>query len=112
MYHTMEKQDRIQWGKLFLIGFGFFGVSVLWSLYNTYVPLLLDGKFGLDSVAISIIMVLDNIAALFTIWCMVRRFANKIGRRLPFIIIGAPIAAVAFGLFLWLLPCPCSWLVR
>ena len=101
MYHTMEKQDRIQWGKLFLIGFGFFGVSVLWSLYNTYVPLLLDGKFGLDSVAISIIMVLDNIAAFLIqpavgVWSDGLR--TKIGRRLPFIIIGAPIAAVAFGL--------------
>jgi len=97
----MEQQDRIQWGKLFLIGFGFFGVSVLWSLYNTYVPLLLDGKFGLDSVAISIIMVLDNIAA-FLIQPAVGVWSDglhtKIGRRLPFIIIGAPIAAVAFGL--------------
>ncbi len=101
MYHTMQKQDRIQWGKLFLVGFGFFGVSVLWSLYNTYVPLLLDGKFGLDSVAISIIMVLDNIAAFLIqpavgVWSDGLR--TKIGRRLPFIIIGAPIAAVAFGL--------------
>lgn len=101
MSPTMEKQDRIQWGKLFLIGFGFFGVSVLWSLYNTYVPLLLDGKFGLDSVAVSIIMVLDNIAAFIiqpTVGVWSDNLRTKIGRRLPFIIIGAPLAAVAFGL--------------
>lgn len=101
MEETMEQQDRIQWGKLFLIGFGFFGVSVLWSLYNTYVPLLLDGKFGLESFPISIIMVLDNIAAFIiqpTVGVWSDNLRTKIGRRLPFIIIGAPIAAVAFGL--------------
>lgn len=101
MYEEMVKKDRINWGKLFLIGFGFFGVSVLWSLYNTYVPMILDGKFGLDSVKIGLIMVMDNVAAFLIqpsigVWSDSVR--TKIGRRLPFIIIGAPLSAVAFGL--------------
>lgn len=101
MYEDMVKQDRINWGKLFLIGFGFFGVSVLWSLYNTYVPLILDGKFGLDSVAIGFIMVMDNVAAFLlqpSIGVWSDNVRTKIGRRLPFIIIGAPLSAIAFGL--------------
>lgn len=93
--------EKINYGKLFLIGFGFFGVSVLWSLYNTYVPLLLEGRFGLESVAIGFFMTLDNIAALFIqppVGAWSDRIRTKLGRRLPFILIGAPISAVAFGL--------------
>jgi len=28
----MQEESKFNYGKLFLIGFGFFGVSVLWSL--------------------------------------------------------------------------------
>ena len=59
------QEPKFNYGKLFLIGFGFFGTSVLWSLYNVYVPLLLSQRFGLDSVAIGFFMSIDNIAALF-----------------------------------------------
>ena len=58
------QNEKFKFGKLFLIGFGFFGVSVLWSLYNTYVPILLEQKFALDAAAIGFFMSLDNIAAL------------------------------------------------
>lgn len=95
------QEPKFNYGKLFLIGFGFFGTSVLWSLYNTYVPLLLAQKFGLDSVAIGFFMSIDNIAALFIqppVGAWSDRVRTKIGRRLPFIMVGAPIAAVAFGL--------------
>ena len=33
---------RLNWGFTFLIGFGFFGTSVLWTLYNAYVPIYLQ----------------------------------------------------------------------
>ena len=95
------QEPKFNYGKLFLIGFGFFGTSVLWSLYNTYVPILLSQKFGLDSVAIGFFMSIDNIAALFIqppVGAWSDRVRTKIGRRLPFILVGAPIAAVAFGL--------------
>lgn len=95
------QNEKFNFGKLFLIGFGFFGVSVLWSLYNTYVPILLEQKFALDAAAIGFFMSLDNIAALFIqppggAWS--DRLRTRLGRRLPFILVGAPIAAVAFGL--------------
>jgi maltose/moltooligosaccharide transporter len=97
----MQEEPKFNYGKLFLIGFGFFGVSVLWSLYNTYVPILLEKKFLLDSAQIGFFMSLDNIAALFIqppVGAWSDRLRTKLGRRLPFILIGAPIAAVAFGL--------------
>ena len=97
----MQEEPKFKYGKLFVIGFGFFGVSVLWSLYNTYVPILLEKKFLLDSAQIGFFMSLDNIAALFIqppVGAWSDRLRTKIGRRLPFILIGAPIAAIAFGL--------------
>ena len=95
------QEPKFNYGKLFLIGFGFFGTSVLWSLYNVYVPLLLSQRFGLDSVAIGFFMSIDNIAALFIqppVGAWSDRVRTKLGRRLPFILVGAPIAAIAFGL--------------
>ena len=97
----MQEEPKFKYSKLFLIGFGFFGVSVLWSLYNTYVPILLEKKFLLDSAQIGFFMSLDNIAALFIqppVGAWSDRLRTKLGRRLPFILIGAPIAAIAFGL--------------
>lgn len=95
------ENEKFKFGKLFVIGFGFFGVSVLWSLYNTYVPILLEQKFALDAAAIGFFMSLDNIAALFIqppVGAWSDRLRTKLGRRLPFILVGAPIAALAFGL--------------
>ena len=56
---------KFNYGKIFLLGFGFFGVSVIWSVYNAFVPLFLANKFGLQPAMIGFFMTLDNIAALF-----------------------------------------------
>lgn len=92
---------RLNYGKTFLLGFGFLGVSVIWSVYNAFVPLFLANKFGLAPVWIGFFMTLDNIAALLIqppVGAWSDRLRTPIGRRMPFILIGAPIGAVAFGL--------------
>ncbi len=33
---------KLDWRKTFLIGLGFFGISVVWELYNNFVPLFLQ----------------------------------------------------------------------
>jgi len=86
--------------KTFLLGFGFFGVSVIWATYNAFVPLFLDGKFGLSAAWIGFFMTLDNIAALLIqppVGAWSDRLRTPIGRRMPFILVGAPIGAIAFG---------------
>lgn len=91
---------KLNYGKTFLLGFGFFGVSVIWSVYNVYVPIFLDKKFGLDPVWIGFFMTLDNIAALLIqppVGAWSDRLRTPIGRRMPFLLIGAPIGAIAFG---------------
>ncbi|NIV35916.1 MAG: MFS transporter, partial [Anaerolineae bacterium] len=100
--------------KTFLLGFGFLGVSVLWLLYNSYVPIFLQAGnpefetqgavtvgFGLSATLAGFIMTLDNIAAFFiqpVIGVLSDRTRTRIGRRMPYILVGAPIAAVAFVL--------------
>ena len=92
---------KFNYGKIFLLGFGFFGVSVIWSVYNAFVPLFLANKFGLAPAMIGFFMTLDNIAALFIqppVGAWSDRLRTKIGRRMPFILIGAPVGALVFGL--------------
>lgn len=92
---------RLNYGKTFLLGFGFFGVSVIWGVYNAFVPIFLADKFGLAPAIIGFFMTLDNIAALFIqppVGAWSDRLRTPLGRRIPFILVGAPITAVAFGL--------------
>ena len=92
---------RLNYGKTFLLGFGFFGVSVIWGVYNAFVPIFLADKFDLSPAFIGFFMTLDNIAALFIqppVGAWSDRLRTKWGRRIPFILIGAPITAFAFGL--------------
>lgn len=92
---------KFSYGKIFLLGFGFFGVSVIWGVYNAFVPIFLANKFNLEPSFIGFFMTLDNIAALFIqppVGAWSDRLRTPIGRRLPFILIGAPLTAIAFGL--------------
>ena len=92
---------KFNYGKIFLLGFGFFGVSVIWGVYNAFVPIFLANKFHLPPGLIGVFMTLDNIAALFIqppVGAWSDRVRTRWGRRIPFLIIGAPISAVAFGL--------------
>ena len=92
---------KFNYGKIFLLGFGFFGVSVIWSVYNAFVPLFLANKFQLAPWLIGLFMTFDNIAALFIqppVGAWSDRLRTPIGRRMPFILIGAPVGALAFGL--------------
>ncbi len=152
---------KLDWKLTFLIGFGFLGISVMWQVYNLFVPIFLQAGnpdfdsqtaakthivqagetfesiaeiyhieagelralnpadaaaaleagqelsiqpyngFGLSASLAGTIMTLDNIAALFIlpvigVWS--DRTRTRIGRRYPYILAGAPVAAIAFAL--------------
>ena len=96
-----EETNEVQLRQDLPVGIWFFGVSVIWGVYNAFVPIFLADKFGLAPVFIGFFMTLDNIAALFIqppVGAWSDRLRTPIGRRLPFILIGAPIGALAFGL--------------
>ena len=92
---------RLNYGKTFLLGFGFFGLSVVWGVYNAFVPIFLSEKFHLSPIIVGFFMTLDNIAALLIqppVGAWSDRLRSPMGRRIPFLLIGAPITGVAFGL--------------
>lgn len=101
---------KLDYKRTFLVGFGFFGISILWTLYNAYVPIFLqtgsstfnapgEVGFGLGAGLTGIVMTLDNVAAFFLlpiigVWS--DRTRTRLGRRLPFILAFSPIAIAAF----------------
>ena len=93
--------SKLNYPRTFILGFGFFGVSVIWGVYNAFVPLFLEQKFHLAPYWIGFFLTLDNIAALFVqppIGSWSDRLRTRIGRRMPFILVGAPVGAIAFAL--------------
>jgi len=93
--------QKFSYARIFLLGFGFFGVSIIWGVYNAFVPIFLADKFHLAPIMIGFFMTLDNIAALFIqppVGAWSDRLRTPIGRRMPFLLIGAPLGALVFGL--------------
>lgn len=102
--------------KTLVLGFGFLGISILWGIYNSSVPIFLqNGRadfnsvagirgYGLSTTLSGFIMTLDNLAALLIlpyIGALSDRTRTRWGRRKPYILIGAPIAALAFTAIPW-----------
>ncbi|MFC7679722.1 SLC45 family MFS transporter [Paenibacillus sp. GCM10028914] len=82
--------------KTWLLGFGFFSISITWALYNAFVPYFLEGY--ISSVAmIGFIMTIDNYFALFLQpWIGSRsdKTRTRFGRRMPYLLIGMPLGAL------------------
>ncbi|MCH1626435.1 SLC45 family MFS transporter [Ferdinandcohnia quinoae] len=86
--------------KTWLLGFGFFSISLGWSLYNAFVPFFLD-HFLASTAIIGFLMTIDNYFALFLqpyIGQRSDRTKTRFGRRMPYLLIGIPIAAIFYAL--------------
>jgi len=89
---------RFPYGKTFLIGFGFFGISIIWPLFNNYVPIFLE-ELGLTATMIGFVMTWDNYFNMFIQPIVGERSdqtRTRLGRRKPWILVGAPMAALFF----------------
>ncbi len=105
--------------KTFILGFGFLGISIIWPVFNSFIPIFLQagnpeynakllemGKeipdivgFGLGPAMAFFVMTWDNIINVFIQpWAGSKsdQTWNRFGRRKPWILIGAPIAIAAF----------------
>ena len=116
-----KKNDKLNYGRTVLIGFGFMSCMLLWSVYNSYVPVILKGKLtevfagdsgfaqfinghswmGWVSVALIVnaIMTIDNIfGVIFQPFFGKKsdRTKSKYGKRMPYILIFMPLCALFF----------------
>jgi maltose/moltooligosaccharide transporter len=111
--------NKFPLGRTFLLGFGFLGISIIWPIFNQYIPLFLQAGnpeferqlleqgrsipnivgFGLAPSLALFIMTWDNIINMFIqpwVGAKSDQTWNRFGRRKPWILLGAPIAVFAF----------------
>ena len=119
MEKTAHTPLRLNYKRTFLIGFAFFGILLLWQVYDSWCPTFLTDIFarrmyGLSSAQlkagdpkkilqvqwlVGIIMACDNLAALILLPIfgnLSDRTRTPIGKRMPYILTGTFVAAVAF----------------
>ncbi len=85
-----------------LVGLAFLSICAFWQMYDSVIPKILTETFRLNETLSGAIMALDNILALFLLplfGALSDRTSTKIGRRMPFILLGTACAAV-LGLLL------------
>ncbi len=90
--------DRFPYRRTFLLGFGFFGISIIWPLFNSLIPPMLE-DLGLSALVVGFILTWDNIINMFVqpwVGSLSDRTRTRFGRRKPFLMLGAPMAAVFF----------------
>jgi len=110
---------RFTYGKTFLVGFGFLGISIIWPIFNQYIPIFLQAGnpefeqqlleagreipdvvgFGLAPSLALFIMTWDNIINVFIqpwVGAKSDHTWNRFGRRKPWILLGMPIAVAGF----------------
>lgn len=92
-------RERVAWGPAILaLGFAYFAVQAGAALYMAYLPLF-AGAFLTSNVHIGLVMTIHH-AAIMTVqpYCagLSDHIDTRLGRRIPFLLIGTPIAAVSF----------------
>lgn len=99
---------KLNWKRTFIIGFAFFGILLLWQVYDSWCPTFLTELFKNSfniteseqvQYLVGIIMALDNLAALILLPIfgnLSDKTKSPIGKRMPYIIVGTLVCAIAF----------------
>jgi MFS family permease len=91
---------RFPLGRTLLLGVGVLGISLVWPLFNNFVPIFLS-ELGLGAAMVGFIMTWDNYINMFVQPLVGERSdltRTRWGRRKPWIVAGVPLAAAAFVL--------------
>lgn len=86
-----------------IVGLAFLSICAFWQMYDNVIPLILTNTFHLNETFSGAIMAADNVLALFLLpyfGNLSDRTNTKLGKRMPFIVMGTMTAA----LFLNILP--------
>ncbi len=90
-------QKKLNWKNTLLIGFGFLASSLAWSLYNSFVPVLLEERFIRSTALIGLIMTIDNFFGIIfqpLVGTLSDKTVSPLGRRMPWILAALPVSAV------------------
>lgn len=111
--------QKFSYRKTLIVGFGFLGISIIWPIFNQFIPIFLQAGnpgferqlleagreipdvvgFGLAPSLALFVMTWDNLLNVFIQpWVGARsdRTWTRLGRRKPWIIVGVPIAVIGF----------------
>ena len=110
---TLTGQRPFNYKKTIIVGFGFLGISIIWPIFNQYIPIFLQAGnpafeggtdvrgFGLGPALALFIMTWDNLINVFVqpwVGAKSDQTWNRFGRRKPWILLGVPVALVGFTL--------------
>ena len=88
-----------------LVGLAFLSICAFWQMYDSLVPLILTNHFRLDETWSGAIMAADNVLALFLLplfGSFSDRVNTRLGKRMPFILLGTAGACILMNLLPWL----------
>lgn len=88
---------KLNYKRTFLIGLAFMSITSFWQLYNPIIPKILLHTFNMSEVNQGIIMALDNILAVILLpvfGSISDKCKLRIGKRMPYIVIGTALAAI------------------
>ncbi len=93
-----QGKEKFSYAKIWWIGFGFLGVQLAFTTYNAFLPLMYRA-FIESRALIGLLMGTDNLIGLLLIpvvgaWS--DRVNSPLGRRLPFVLVALPVAALTF----------------
>lgn len=103
-----HKEFKLNYKRTMIIGFAFFGILLLWQVYDSWCPTFLTELFKKAfhteneqevQYIVGIVMALDNLTALLVMPLFGRlsdKTHTKIGKRMPYILLGTAVCAIAF----------------
>lgn len=83
------------------VGLAFLSICSFWQMYDNVIPLILTKTFKLSETLSGVIMAADNILALFLLpffGSLSDRTNTRIGKRMPFILLGTAAAVILLNL--------------
>lgn len=89
------KHMKLNYKRTVLIGLAFLSISAFWQMYDNIIPLILKNTFHLGETVTGVIMAADNVLALFLLpifGALSDKVNTRIGKRMPFILIGTALA--------------------
>ena len=96
-------ETKLNYKRTFLIGLAFLSICSFWQMYDNIIPLILQNTYHLGETMTGAVMALDNVLAIFLLpvfGTLSDKVHTKLGRRMPFIVVGTILAVI----FMMMLP--------